>query len=57
VEASVAVSEGVASADEEVAGLAELAVSELPPSVKPAMTVRVRMSAPAIAHQRLYQAF
>jgi hypothetical protein len=47
----------VVSADEEVAGLAELEVSVLPPSVRLAMTVRVRMSAPAMAHQRLYQAF
>jgi hypothetical protein len=32
-------------------------VSVLSPPVRPAMMMRLRMSAPAMAHQRLYQAF
>jgi hypothetical protein len=57
VDDSLAVAEEVASGDEEVAELAELEVSVLPPPVRPAMTMKARRSAPAIAHQRLYQAF
>ena len=56
VDELLAAAEEVASADEVVAGLAEFEVSVLGSAVRPAIRMTARRSAPAIAHQRLYQA-
>jgi hypothetical protein len=58
VGASGVVVVGAAALVEEMAvAAAGSGLSVLPPRVRPATMVRLRMSAPAMAHQRLYQAF